>query len=210
MIDFYLLFNYDRTIMDNIISIAFTLFLVIDALGTLPAYLSQVEGINTKKSLKIAIRELLFALILMFAFFYIGQLLLELLGFSRSTVELSGGILLFLIAIRLIFGNEEHSTRWKKGRPFIVPIATPLLAGPSFFAVITIFAESDIANYIIFSAVLIAWFASALIYLFGRPIYNLIGDKGLLACQRLMGLLIALVSVRMILEGIKELVRNGL
>jgi len=196
--------------MDNIISIAFTLFLVIDALGTLPAYLSQVEGIETKKCLKIAIRESLFALILMFAFFYIGQLLLELLGFSRSTVELSGGILLFLIAIRLIFSIEEHSTRWKKGKPFIVPIATPLLAGPSFFAVITIFAESDIANYTIFSAVLIAWFASALIYLFGRPIFNLIGDKGLLACQRLMGLLIALVSVRMILEGIKELVRNGL
>ena len=195
--------------MDNFISIAFTLFLVIDALGTLPSYLAQVEGLDSKKRLKVTVRELIFALILMCAFFYLGQVFLKLLGVSKTTVELSGGVVIFLIALRLIFSHEEHSKRWKNGKPFIVPIATPFLAGPSFFAVITIFGQADVSNYLVFLALLIAWFASALIYLFGGPIYGLIRERGLLACQRLMGLLIALIAVQMFLEGIKDLMKSG-
>lgn len=210
MIDFSELFKYHHPLMENFISIAFTLFLVTDALGTLPTYLSQVEKLDTRKCLVVAARELIFALILMITFLFLGQLFLKLLGVSKTTVELSGGVVIFLIAIRLIFSQEKHSTRWKEGSPFIVPIATPLLAGPSFFAVVTIFGQAEVSNYIVLMALLVAWAGSAIIYLFGRPIFNLIGDRGLLACQRLMGLLIALIAVQMILEGIKSLMMSGL
>lgn len=197
-------------LMDNFLSIAFTLFLVIDALGTLPAYLAQISDLKPKQAIFVAIRELLIALALMVSFLYVGLFVLDLLGVSKTTVELSGGVVLFLIALRLIFSHEEYGNRWKKGRPFIVPIATPLLAGPSFFAAITIFGKSETSNDLVILATIVAWALSALIYLFGRPIYNLVKDRGLLACQRLMGLLISLISVQMILQGIKDLISSGL
>ncbi len=196
--------------MNTIISIAFILFLVIDALGTLPIYLSQLESYGSKERITIALRELFFALILMCAFFYLGQLFITLLALSKTTVQLAGGIILLLIAIRLIFSHDEPHKKWDSGRPFIVPIATPLLASPSFFATITIFSQSDTPNAVVLIALLIAWLASSLVYLCGRPIYNLIGESGLMACQRLMGLLIALVAVQLALEGIKDLVKHGL
>ncbi|MCH9610512.1 MAG: hypothetical protein SP1CHLAM42_05790 [Chlamydiales bacterium] len=210
MVDFCQLFKYHFHEMEHFISTAFTLFLVIDSLGTLPAYLSQVEKLDSKRCIRVAIRELIFALILMVAFFYLGQLFLNLLGLSKTAVEISGGVVLFLIATRLIFSNEEHSQRWKRGKPFIVPIATPLLAGPSFVATVTIFGLSDVPNDIVLLSLLVAWFLSGLVYLFGRPIFNLIRARGLLACQRLMGLLISLVAVQMILEGVRDLMQNGL
>ncbi|MCP5470191.1 MAG: MarC family protein [Chlamydiales bacterium] len=196
--------------MGYFFSVAFTLFLVIDSLGTLPSYLALIEDFDKKKQRLITIRELFFALILMIAFLFIGGLFLDLLGVTKTTVEISGGIILFLIASRMIFSHEEPQKSWRKGSHFIVPIATPLLAGPSYFATIMIFGESELSNYLVLVALVIAWFFSALVYFFGHSIYNTVRQRGLLACQRLMGLLIALIAVQMLLEGIKDLIASGI
>ena len=194
--------------MEHFFSIAFTLFLVIDALGALPSFLALIEEYREKARFWVTIREAFFALILMCFFFYIGEFFLHILGVSKTTVELSGGVILLLISLRMIFSHEEPM-KWKKGKPFIVPIATPLMAGPSFFAVITIFGQSEVPNYFVFLGLLAAWFFSTLIYIFARPIYNAVRDRGLLACQRLMGLLISLIAVQMFLQGIKDLIESG-
>ena len=196
--------------MDNFISIALALFLVINALGSLPIYLTQIESVAKNKQRRVAIRELAIALIVMTLFFLLGQLFLKLLGVSKTTVEISGGVVLLIIALRLIFQDDESEGQWKKGKPFIVPIATPIFASPSFFAVITIFAESDVSNVWVFLALVLAWLLSSLIFLFGKQIFRLIQERGLLACQRLTGLLIALIAVQMLLQGISDLVMKGL
>lgn len=196
--------------VSDFFSVAFTLFLVIDALGTLPIYLSLIQDLERKRQRIIAFRETIFALIMMIAFIYIGEALLHLLSVSKTTVEIAGGVILFLISIRLIFSQEQKEARWKKGTTlFIVPVATPLIAGPSFFAMITVFGQSDLPRHMVIFALIAAWFLSSLVYWFGRPIYNLIRDRGLLACQRLMGLLVALIAIQMILQGIKDLIKSG-
>ncbi|NGX55702.1 MAG: hypothetical protein KR126chlam2_01341 [Chlamydiae bacterium] len=194
-------------IMRNFFAIAITLFLVIDALGILPTYVSMVDKLNKKRRTLIAVRELFIALGIMIIFHYFGHVLLNLLEVTKTTVQISGGIVLFLIAVRLIFATEQESNGfWGKGEPFIVPIATPLIAGPSLLALIMIYAQEQPHNPIVLGAIFLAWFVSAIIILCARPIYRLMGEKGLMACQSLMGLIVGLIAVEMFLRGVKGLI----
>lgn len=190
--------------MNVFFSISVTLFFVIDALGNIPAYLFLLKPYDKKRQKKIAIRELLIALGIMIFFHYFGQILLTLLQVSPSTVQLAGGIILFIISIRLIFSDEEK-VKWKEQVPFIVPIATPIIAGPSVLAVIMIFAQDNPSDLVVCGAIFLAWLLSSVIFFFANPIHRLIKDKGLNAAQRLMGLIVALIAVQWFLEGIIKL-----
>lgn len=189
--------------MNTFFSITLTLFFVIDALGNIPVYLHLLKPFDKKKQRRIAIRELVFALLIMFLFHYVGQILLTLLDIHSATVQLAGGIVLFLIAIRLIFSNDEDEVKWKEHEPFIVPIATPIIAGPSVLAVIMIFAQKEESTLIVLGAIFLAWLLSSILFLCAKPIYKLAKDKGLNACQRLMGLIVALIAIQLFLEGIR-------
>ena len=192
--------------MNNFIAITITLFLVMDALGNIPTYLSLVQKLKKKRQNWIAIRELFFALVIMLVFHYVGHILLTVLEISKTTVQISGGIVLFLIALRLIFAEEkEKEDFWGEGEPFIVPIATPLIAGPSLLALIMIYAQEQTGDFTVLAAIFTAWFFSAIIFQFARPIFRLLGNKGLLACQSLMGLIVGLIAVQMFLRGVAGL-----
>lgn len=195
--------------MNSFFAIALTLFFVIDALGNIPIYLSIIRKIDQKKIKRIAIRELLLALVIMIIFHYLGQVLLSLLSISKSTVQVAGGLILFLIAIRLIFSHEEESPKYVSADPFIVPIATPLIAGPSVLSVIMIYALEQPQDLIVIGAIFVAWFISSLILFFASPIYKLVGEKVLAACQRLMGLIVAVIAVQMFIQGIKGIILEG-
>lgn len=192
--------------LNDFFSTALAFFLVMDALGSIPTYLALLENFNREKWKLICIREVLFSLGMMIFFFFVGELFLKLLDVGKTTVDVSGGIILFLIAIKLVFGGKETVEKWGPGKHFIVPIATPLIASPMLFAAIMIYTESELSNYLVFLALILAWFLSGLIYLFALPIYNGLKEKGLNACQRLMGLLVALIAIKMLLQGIKELI----
>ncbi|HXW60709.1 MAG TPA: MarC family protein, partial [Myxococcota bacterium] len=129
--------------------------------------------------------------------------LLTLLKISKSTVQISGGVVLFLIAIRLIYATEEDKPKWAEHEPFIVPIATPIIAGASSLAVIMIFSQETGAKFVTLCAIFLAWLASSIIYLFARPIYKIVTEKGLLASQRLMGLIVAIIAVQTAIEGLQ-------
>lgn len=189
--------------MEAVLYIALILFFVIDALGNIPAYLHLLQPFDKKKQFHIAIRELFFALGLMIAFNYLGKFLLTALSITCATVQLAGGIVLFLIAIKLIFRRDEESIKWKEQEPFIVPIATPIIANPSVLAIIMIFSQEAEKSFTVLIAICIAWFVSSLIFLFAKPIYKVVKDKGLNACQRLMGLIVALIAVQLFLEGVR-------
>ncbi len=191
----------------NFFGITVTLFLVIDALGNLPTYLALIKPYSKAQQRNIALRELFIALGIMIIFHYLGQILLSLLGVSQTSVKISGGLILFLIAIRLIFSNDEERPKWGEQKPFIFPIATPIIAGPSVLAAIMIFAQDEPSDLAVLAAICVAWFFSSLIIFFARPIHNLLKDKGLLASQRLMGLIVAIIAVQLFLEGVVGIVK---
>jgi len=191
--------------MRTLITIALTLFFVIDALGNIPVYLSMLKTVERKRRHLVAMREMVFALGIMLFFHYLGQWLLPTLHVTPNTVKISGGIILFLIGIRLIFPPDRPGPSWGESAPFIVPIATPLIAGPSVLAVIMIFATEQPNDWPVVGAILLAWAVSAAIFLCAQPIYKVIREKGLLAMQRLMGMIVGLIAVQMLLEGVKTL-----
>ncbi len=195
-------------IMGNFFGITLTLFFVIDALGNTSTYLSLIKPFSKKEQWKITIREMIFALGIMMIFHYFGQILLTLLGVSHATVQISGGIILFLIAIRLIFSNDEPPPKWGTQKPFIFPIATPLFAGPSVLSVIMIFAQDEPSDLLVLGAIFLAWILSTAVFIFATPIYKLLKDKGLTAFQRLMGLIVAIIAVQLFLEGVRGIVAS--
>lgn len=191
--------------MRSFFSIALVIFLVIDALGNLPTYLLLIKKFPQKRRTLYCIRELFFALLIMWLFHYLGDIILPILEIKAETTLIAGGIVLFLIAIRLIYRDAEDAQPiWTENPPFIVPIATPIIASPSVLAVIMIVAEKQSSNLLVLGAIFFAWFASALIFLFGHHLFSLFKEQGLLAAQRLMGLIVAILAVQTILHGLKD------
>jgi len=156
----------------------------------------------------ILIRELLIALGLMLIFLFSGPTLLKVLGLSTEAVSISGGIILMIIAIRMIFpsrggpmGDEDEDSE-----PLIVPLATPMIAGPSILATLVLFAESQPERSVEWLyALLAAWGLSAIILLSSQSFYKILGKRGLKAIERLMGMILISISVQMLINGIGHL-----
>lgn len=187
-----------------------TLFFAIDAFGIIPEYLSLIKEYPKKKRLLITLRELSFALLIMILFLYFGAILLKMLGLTRVTVEIAGGIVLFLIAIRLIFPPEDGSSTKLSSygqEPYVVPFATPLFAGPSVLAVTILYGFRESGDLVILSAIFFSWLLSSIIILGASPLWRWLGEKGMMAIQRLTGLIVALIAVQTFIEGVKDMLR---
>lgn len=186
-----------------IISLAFSLILLMDPLGNMPVFLTQLKNIPAKRKRRIILRELLIALIIIIAFMFIGQPLLKLIEVSQHTVFVSGGIILFIIALKMIFPSEYEPKSTKQLRdPFIVPLAIPLVAGPAILAAVIIYAAQVPTLYTLFYAIVIAWIITTLILLFSPTLSNILGPRGITACERLMGLILTLIAIQMFFNGI--------
>lgn len=189
--------------------IALSLFILMDAVGNVPIFISILKNCAPKKQKKIIFRELLIALAVIMVFAFLGEFLLSALGITHDTVMISGGIILFLIALKMIFPNknsEENTSKLRK-EPLIVPLAIPLIAGPAVLAAIMIYAKQE-GNLVTIPALILAWAASTAILLASALIRKLLGDRGILACERLMGIILTLISIQMFLEGIKVYVNR--
>lgn len=173
-----------------------------DPLGNVPLFLSLMKDIRPKRQRFIICRELLIALAIIVSFYFIGDTLLKVLHLSEHTIMISGGIILFLIAIKMIFPTKaEYEAHAQHKEPFIVPLAVPLVAGPAVLAAVIIYSRENIRPLATLLAILIAWFASLLLLLSSQLLQKVLGSKGLTACERLMGLLLTLIAVQMFLEG---------
>lgn len=188
---------------------AISLFLLMDSIGNIPIFLSILKEINPKRQRIIIFRELIIALFVIIGFYFLGDLLLGFLHISQQAVLVSGGIILFIIALKLIFapksqGNNGFSEKDKE-EPFIVPMAIPLVAGPAVLASTMLYSRQDISIFICMSAIFIAWVASTIILLSAVFLKRLLGDRGILACERLTGLILIMLAVQMFLDGISPL-----
>lgn len=185
-------------------SAAVMLFLIMDPLGNLPVFLSILRHIDPKRRRKVMMRELLFSLVIMMAFLFVGQQILNFLNLRQEAVSIAGGIILFLIAIKMIFPSEGGVTGLAAGEePFLVPMAIPMIAGPSILASLLLLANQEPTRMADWSlALLIAWGASAVILMFYEVFNKLLGERGLTAVERLMGMLLVMISVQMLLDGV--------
>jgi multiple antibiotic resistance protein len=187
----------------NLLALAVTLFLVLDPFGNAAIFHAVLAKIPEQRRRKVLLRELLFALCILLGFLFVGKHLLGFLGVRPATLSISGGILLFLIALGMVFPTRSVLGETGDEEPFIVPLAVPLMAGPSSIAIILLTASKyPAAIGSIALAVTGAWLVSAVILLLSPMVLKLLGTKGTRALERLMGLLLILVAVQMFLDGV--------
>jgi multiple antibiotic resistance protein len=196
----------------TILSAALLLFLVIDPVGNIPMFLTTLKKVDEARRRIVVIRELIIAFVVLVAFLFLGQYLLQALHLSQTALTTAGGIILLIIAIKMIFPARDKSLQEDvEGEPFIVPLAIPYVAGPSAMATALLMMSREPERWLDWLfAVLIAWAASALIICFSSYFAKFLGEKGLIAIERLMGMLLITVAVQMLLTGIAEFVGKSL
>jgi MarC family membrane protein len=184
------------------------LFLVVDPLGNIPFFLSALQRVDAGRQRFVVIRELLIALVIMVVFLFAGRPLLGLLNISQPALTISGGVVLFLIAIRMVFPAAEHATEQVAGEPFIVPLAIPYVAGPSVLATEMLLMSREPSRWRTWLlAVVLAWAATAVILLLSQRLGRFLGERGMTAIERLMGMVLVALSVQMFLSGLEEYLR---
>jgi multiple antibiotic resistance protein len=188
----------------SIASAALLLFLILDPLGNIPVFLSLLRSLPPRRQRIVLGRELLIALVVLMLFLWCGKYALELMHLREESVSIAGGIVLFLIGIRMIFPPPEGLMgEIPDGEPFIVPMAIPLVAGPSGMAAVILMGSNDPARLGDWSlALMIAWAATAVILFSATYLYKWLGQRVLVAVERLMGMLLVAISVQMLMDGI--------
>ena len=188
----------------TVLSAALLLFLILDPLGNIPVFLSVLKPLPPKRQRIVLARELLIALVVLMGFLWGGKYALELMHLRQESVAIAGGIVLFLIGIRMIFPRPEGLMgELPGGEPFIVPLAIPLVAGPSGMAAVMLMGSNEPHRLGEWSlALLLAWAATAAILLCAPLLYRLLGRRALSAVERLMGMLLVMISVQMLLDGV--------
>ena len=188
----------------TIASAALLLFLILDPLGNIPVFLSLLRSLPPRRQRIVLARELLIALVVLMLFLWCGKYALELMHLRQESVSIAGGLVLFLIGIRMIFPPPEGLMgEIPDGEPFIVPMASPLVAGPSGMAAVLLMGSNDPGRLGDWSlALMIAWAATAAILFSATYLYKLLGQRALVAVERLMGMLLVAISVQMLMDGI--------
>lgn len=195
----------------TIASAALLLFLILDPLGNIPVFLGLLKGLPPARQRVVIIRELLIALGVLMLFLWAGRYLLELMHLRQESVSIAGGIILFLIGLRMIFPPAEGIMgEQPEGEPFIVPMAIPMIAGPSGMAAVMLLGSQEPGRMGAWSlALAIAWAATAIILFSATYLQKWLGTRVLTAIERLMGMVIVAISVQMLMDGISTYLRAG-
>ena len=186
----------------TLFSAIFIFFMVMDPIGNIPCFMSALKNVAPEKRRRIIIRENIIALVAIVVFFFAGPYILKFLQISEPALTMAGGIVLFLIALKMIFPPQHQDEEFDQ-EPFIFPLAIPYIAGPSLMATEMLIMSKDPARWNIWlSAVVIAWTASGIILLLSPTIISIAGEKVVKAGERLMGLILTAVSIEMIMKGV--------
>ncbi len=182
------------------------LFFIMDPLGNMPLFLSTLKKLEPSRRRTVLVRELFIALFVMVVFLFVGKHLLHFLNLKQASLNVGGGIILFLIALNMVFPRDNGLMGPAlEDEPFIVPLAIPLIAGPSVIATLLILVKSEPARILDWMIALFsAWALSAVILFFSTSLYKILRPRGLIALERLMGMLLVMMSVQMFLDGISQ------
>jgi multiple antibiotic resistance protein len=187
----------------TIFALTLVFFLIMDPLGNVQSFISYLEGLKPKRQAFIIMREMLIALVTIIIFDLLGEHLFNLLDIKKSTAYLASGLILFLVAIKILFPRPEPKEPKKlAGEPFLVPLAIPMIAGPALLATVMLYADTEPSPWATLISVLIAWAVSCIILLFSRTLLKVLGTGGLTACEKLMGMILVLLAIQRILQGV--------
>jgi multiple antibiotic resistance protein len=187
----------------TLLTLTLTLFLIINPLGNMKHFLSLLEGLRFRRQFFVIAREMLLALILMFIFALFGKEIAWVFGLNPTAIFITSALILFLTALKILFPPKEDFIPKLRGEePFLVPIAIPIIASPALLATIMMFSQSEPLVYPMMVCIFIAWGVSVLLLLASRTILKVIGQSGLTAIERLMGMILILISVQRFMEGV--------
>lgn len=198
--------NYE--IAKAVFEIAFPLFLIMDPVGNGAISLSLLKDYTPSRQRGIILRECVFALLVIMLFQYVGEGLLGMLDIGQSTLRMAGGAILFIISMKMVFPPAEAETSEATQDPFFVPIAVPLIAGPSLLAAVMVYSHRPESNFILLTAIFFAWTATLLIMLAIPQLTRILGQRGLRAAERLMGLILILMSCQMLEDGVRLFIKT--
>ena len=189
----------------TVASAALLLFLVLDPFGNVPFFLAALQRVPPARRTRVVARELLIALSALLAFLFLGQYLLALLGISEPALTVAGGIILFLIALKMVFPTLAPRVQEDvEDEPFVVPLAIPYVAGPSAFASVLFIMSGEPERWPEWlGAVGLAWGGTSVILLVASRLSGVLGPRGLVALERLMGLVLVTIAVQMTMSGIR-------
>ena len=183
------------------------LFLVMDAFGNVPVFLSVLAPVAPERRRRVIARELLFALAFLVGFLFAGRFLLDAIGLTEDALTIAGGIILFLIALKMVFpppgGAWAADIEEGGDEPFLVPLAVPFIAGPSVLASVLFVMSSDPGRWPEWlAAVLLAWAGTGAILLLAPDLARVLKRRGLVAIERLMGMVLTAIATKMVLDGV--------
>jgi MarC family membrane protein len=191
----------------NFLSALVLLLLVLDPLGSLPVFISVMRNVTPERRTRVALRESALAFVVLLVFMLTGQAFLSLMRLSERSLEVAGGVILLIIAMRMIFasGGELYAADNKGREPLIFPLAVPLLAGPSAMATVLLLASRQPERLLTWvGALTVAMLFSAAVLLGADHIRRWIGSSMVSAIEKLMGLVLTAIAVEMILAGLKR------
>ncbi len=188
----------------DLFSASVLLLLVLDPFGNLPLVVSGLSQVPRQRRSPVVLRECLFAFMILLAFMAGGRTFMEWLQLSDVSLAIAGGIILFLISLRMVFPHRDGIFGEIVGEPFLVPLAVPSIAGPSAIATVMLMASRDPAHLWTWVLALTIAMAITTIVLLAAPrLQSVLGERGIVAFERLMGLVLTAVAVQMLLNGVR-------
>ncbi|WP_337882887.1 MarC family protein [Chromobacterium haemolyticum] len=195
----------------SFLSATVLLILITDPLGNIPLFIAALKQVKPERRRRVVYRECLIAFLVLSAFMFFGRNFLDLMHLTDDSMRVAGGVILFLIAIKMIFPGEGSVFGGDKmhGEPFIVPIAVPLIAGPSAMATVLLMSTREPERMLEWlSALTICMLVTLLVFLFSGKLQKLLGEQAITALERLMGLVLTAISIEMLLGGVASYIKQ--
>ena len=196
----------------SFVSALLLMFLMAAPLGNIPIFISALKSVPEHRRSRVVIRECVIAALILCIFAFGGKAFLDALGLSQAALSMGGGLIVLLMAIRMVFPSKEGVFgEAPGGEPFIVPLAVPAIAGPSTLATILLLVGSDpdrIPEWLL--VVVLTCAISAAILVFAERVQKIVGERTTAAFERLMGLILATMAVQMFLTGITQFIQTTL
>lgn len=194
----------------DLFSATILLVLVLDPFGNIPLVISALARVPRQRHAIVVLRECVFAYVILLAFMAGGRTFMQWLQLSDVSLSIAGGIILFLIALRMVFPHPDGVFgEMRDGEPFLVPLAIPSIAGPSALATVMLMASRDPAHLPTWVlAVTIAMALTTVVLLAASRLQAALGDRAISALERLMGLVLTAVAVQMLLNGITTFISS--
>lgn len=185
------------------------LLLITDPFGNIPIFVNALKNVPAHRRPRVIVREVMIAFAILLLFMLVGERFLRMMSLTDLSLQLAGGIVLFLIALRIIFPRPDQGSLPDAGEPLIVPLAIPALAGPSALATVMLLVSQQPGRMVEWiTALCVTMAVCAVVLLLADRIERWVGSRVVAAFERLMGLILVAISVEMILKGVKVFVHQ--